>query len=145
LADNDKAWIALFQSAEGISFPAANGATLAALIQKSRSELGLEPPDEYMSLLHQTDGVVANGLMIYGTVARSIDDIEMPEVIAINQQRRSYDDAYKPFFQIGEIDDDIIAYHAAERVFGRIDRASGELCERAENLFSLIAPVLKSR
>jgi hypothetical protein len=41
---------------DGLLFLAANAGELAGVLIRAREALGIEPPNDYMALLRQTDG-----------------------------------------------------------------------------------------
>jgi len=126
------------QGADARLFPAANAGDLVSLLQRVRRDLKLEPPDDFMEFLRHSNGLLVNGLMLYGTEARRIDDAEMPELVEINLQRRSYRDDLGDVLQLGEIDDDIVGFVPADRHYWRIERISGERQEKFDNLQALL-------
>jgi hypothetical protein len=134
----DHSLMDLLQDADARLFPGANAGELVSLLQRLRRDLKLEPPDDYMEFLRHSDGMVADGLMLYGTRTRQIDDAEMPELVEINLQRRSYRDDLDDVLQLGEIDDDIVGFHPADRHYWRIERISGECLEKFDDLQALV-------
>ena len=129
--------------ADGLLFLPANAADLAGVLRRVRGDLGVEPPDDYMALLRQTDGAVADGLMIYGSKGRRFDDVEMPELVEINLRRRGYRDGLGGVLLLGEKDDDYIGYRAPDARYGWIDRVSGDFSGAAEDLEGLLAMLLR--
>jgi hypothetical protein len=135
----------MLKRSDGLLFLAANAAELAGLLRRVRDGLGIEPPDDYMALLRQSDGAVADGLAIYGSKSRDFDDVSLPELVAINLERQDYRDDLGGMLLIGERDDDLLGYRPADRLYWRIDRVSGDLTESAPDLRALIASLLGDR
>jgi hypothetical protein len=132
----------LLKAADASLFPAADSGELVSLLQRVRTDLRLEPPPEYMAFLRQTDGAVADGLMLYGAKARLIDDAEMPALVEINLRRRAYREDLADLLQLGEIDDDIVGFHPSDRQYWRIDRTSGECQEKSGSLRDMVARLM---
>jgi hypothetical protein len=132
----------LLKRADASLFPAADSGELVALLQSARADLSLDPPPDYMAFLRQSDGAVADGLMLYGVKARQIDEAEMPALIEINLRRRSYREDLADLLQLGEIDDDIVGFHPKDQQYWRIDRTSGECQEKSGNLRDLVERVV---
>lgn len=133
----------MLKQSDGLLFMPANAADLAGVLRRSRDELGIEPPDDYMALLRQTDGVVADGVMIYGSKERQFDDVDMPELVGINLQRRDYREDLAGLLLLGERDDDFIGYRARDSRYGWIDRVSGDFSDEAGDLRELVALLLR--
>lgn len=129
----------ILRGAEASLFPAADVGELVALLQRVRTDLNLDPPEDYMVFLRQTDGAIADGLMLYGSQARQIDDAEMPGLVDINLRRRAYRDDLTGLLQLGEIDDDIVGFQPADKHYWRIDRSSGECQDKSASLRDLVA------
>ncbi len=133
----------MLKQSDGLLFMPANAGDLAGVLNRVRDELGVEPPDDYMALLHQTDGVVADGVMIYGSKEREFDDVEMPELVEINLRRRDYREDLTGLLLLGEKDDDFIGYRVADSRYGWIDRVSGDFSDEAGDLHTLITLLLR--
>ncbi|HMA51886.1 MAG TPA: hypothetical protein VKP60_19140, partial [Magnetospirillaceae bacterium] len=112
----------MLKRSDGLLFIAANAAELAGVLKRVRDELGMEPPEDYMALLRQTDGVVADGVMIYGSKSRDFDDVSLPELVEINLARRDDREDLGGILLIGERDDDLLGYRPSDRLYWRIDR-----------------------
>lgn len=132
----------LLKKSDGLLFLGANSADLVALLHRIRDDLGIEPPAEYMDLLRQTDGAIADGLTLYGSKPHTFDEMEMPELVAANLERHDYRGDLGGFLLIGERDDDFIAYDSAGRVYWLIDRVSGETMSGAPDLHTMISGLL---
>ncbi len=132
----------MLKRSDGLLFIAANAAELAGLLKRVRDELALEPPEDYMALLRQTDGAVADGVMIYGSKSRDFDDVSLPELVGINLERHGYREDLGGILLIGERDDDLLGYRPADRLYWRIDRVSGDLTDSAPDLRTLIGSLL---
>jgi len=132
----------LLKGADANLFAAADSAELVHLLQQVRADLNLEPPAEYMAFLRQTDGAVADGLMLYGAKAHHIGDAEIPALVEINLRRRAYREDLADLLQLGEVDDDIVGFHPADQSYWRIDRTSGECQEKMASLRDLVARVM---
>lgn len=132
----------MLKRSDGLLFPAANAADLAGVLRRVRDDLGFEPPEDYMALLRQTDGAVADGVMIYGSKRRDFDDVSLPDLVEINQERLAYREDLGGILLIGERDDEFLGYRPADGVYWRIDRASGDLTDSAPDLRALVAPLL---
>lgn len=130
--------IELLRMAEAWLFPAADPTALVALLQRSRRDLSQSPPDDYMLFLHQSDGAIVDGLMLYGSTAHHVGDAEIPELVEINLRRRAYRDDLSSVIQLGEIDDDIIGYQSDNGRYWRIDRSSGD-CQEEHASFERLA------
>jgi hypothetical protein len=128
---------------DGLLFLAANAGELAGVLIRAREALGIEPPNDYMALLRQTDGAVADGVMIYGSKSRDFDDVILPELVEINLERREYREDLGGLLLIGEHDDDLLGYRAADGLYWRIDRVSGDLTDSAQSLQALLEPLLR--
>jgi hypothetical protein len=115
---------------------------LAGVLRRVRDDLQIEPPEDYMALLRQTDGAIADGVMIYGSKSRDFDEVSLPELVAINLDRRDYREDIGGILLIGERDDDFLGYRPSDRLYWRIDRVSGDLTESATDLRSLIGGLL---
>jgi hypothetical protein len=127
---------------DGLLFGAANAGELAGVLKRVRDDLGMEPPEDYMALLRQTDGVVADGVMIYGSKSHDVDDVSLPELVEINRERAEYREDLGGLLLIGERDDDFLGYRPSDRLYWRIDRASGELTDCASDLRRLVGGLL---
>ena len=134
--------IDMLKRSDGMLFLPANAAELAGVVKRTRDELGIEPPEDFMALLRLTDGALADGIMIYGSKVRDFDEITLPELIGINLERHDYREDLGGLLLIGERDDDFLAYHPADRLYWRIDRASGDLSGSARDLRGLVAALL---
>lgn len=132
----------LLKKSDGLLFLGANAAELAGLLRRIRDDLGIEPPADYMDLLRQTDGAIADGLMLYGSRPHPFDDMELPELVSINLERHDYREDLGGFLLIGEHDDDFVAYDAADRRYWLIDRVSGEPMSSAADLQSMVSALL---
>ena len=138
-----QALLDLLKRADGLFFLPANAGDLAGLLRRARESLGMEPPDDYMALLRRTDGVVADGLTLYGSRAHSFDNAGMPELVEANLDRRDYRPDASGMLLLGERDDDFIAFKPGDGLYWRVDRLSGELDASATNLASMIASLLR--
>jgi len=138
----DLSLLDMLKRSDGLLFLAANAAELAGVLSRARDRLGLEPPDDYMALLRKTDGVIADGVMIYGSKSRDFDDVSLPELVEINLARQDYREDLDGVLLIGERDDDLLAWHPADRLYWRIDRVSGDPTDSAADLRGLIGPLL---
>jgi hypothetical protein len=132
----------MLKRSDGLLFLAANAADLAGVLRRVRDDLQIEPPEDYMALLRQTDGAIADGVMIYGSKSRDFDEVSLPELVAINLDRRDYREDIGGILLIGERDDDFLGYRPSDRLYWRIDRVSGDLTESATDLRSLIGGLL---
>jgi hypothetical protein len=132
----------MLKRADGLLFLAANAGELAGVLTRIRGELGIEPPEDYMALLRQTDGVIADGVMIYGSKSRDFDDVSLPELVEINLDRHEYREDLGGLLLIGERDDELLAYRPSDRLYWRIDRVSGDLTDSAPDLRGLIGQLL---
>jgi len=142
MSEKKSSLLELMRQADGLLFLAANAADLASVLRRVRDELGIEPPDDYMDFLRQSDGAISDGLMIYGSRTHLVDDVEMPELVGINLERREYRDDLGDLLLLGEVDDDFAAYRPSDKLYWRIDRVSGDLLGSAPDLHSLIASIL---
>ena len=138
----DLSLLDMLKRSDGLLFLAANAAELAGVLSRARDRLGLEPPDDYMALLRKTDGVIADGVMIYGSKSRDFDDVSLPELVEINLARQDYREDLGGILLVGERDDDFLGYRTSDRLYWRIDRASGELTDSAPDLRALIGGLL---
>jgi len=134
--------VELLKRADASLFPAADSAELVALLQSARADLSLDPPSDYMAFLRQSDGAVADGLMLYGIKSRKVEDAEMPALIEINLRRRAYREDLVDLIQLGEIDDDIVGFHPKDQQYWLIDRSSGECQEKSGNLKELVEKLI---
>lgn len=132
----------LLKKSDGLLFLGANAADLAGLLLRIRDELGIEPPADYMDLLRQTDGAIADGLTLYGSKPHSFDKMEMPELVAANLERHDYREDLGGFLLVGERDDDFITYDSAGRLYWLIDRASGETMSGTPDLHAMVSVLL---
>jgi hypothetical protein len=145
MRENTPMILSLLKKSDGLLFIGANAADLAGLVRRIRDDLGIEPPDDLMDLLRQSDGAIADGLMIYGSKARAFDAMEMPELVVANLDRHEYRDDLAGTLLIGERDDDLIAYDVAAGDYCLIDRASGEKMSRAPDLLAIISALIEER
>ncbi len=135
--------IEILKTAEASLFPAADSAALVALLQRSRRDLRLDPPDDYMLFLRQSDGAIVDGLMLYGSARHRIGDAEIPELIEINLRRRAYRDDLNNLIQLGEVDDDIVGFNSGLGRYWRVDRTSGDCQDECASLQELVRSVLQ--
>ncbi len=135
--------LALLKKSDGLVFLGANAGDLAGLLRRIRDDLGAEPPGDYMELLRQSDGAIADGLMIYGSKAHPFDEMEMPDLVTANLDRHEYREDLAGFLLIGERDDDLIAYDVEARDYCLIDRASGDRMSGAPDLHAMISALLQ--
>lgn len=133
----------LLKKSDGLLFLGANAADLAGLLRRIRDDLGVEPPGDYMDLLRHSDGVIADGLTLYGSQPHSFDDMEMPDLVTANLERHDYRQDLAGFLLVGERDDDFVAYEVAGRLYWLIDRVSGDRMSSASDLFSSISGLLQ--
>ena len=134
--------LTLLKKSDGLLFLGTNAADLAGLLRRIRDDLGMEPPDDYMDLLRQSDGAIADGLMIYGSKAHPFDGMEMPDLVAANLERHDYREDLAGFLLVGERDDDLVAYDVEAGDYCLIDRASGEKMSGAPDLHAMISALL---
>ena len=139
-----QALLDLLKRADGLFFLPADAGDLAGLLRRSRDSLGIVPPDAYMSLLRRTDGVVADGLMLYGSRSHSFENASMSELVEANLDRRDYREDAAGLLLLGERDDDFIAFRPKDGLYWRVDRLSGELDASAPDLASMISALLRS-
>ena len=132
----------MLKRSDGLLFQGANAADLAGVLRRVRDDLGLEPPDDYMDLLRQSDGAIADGVTIYGSKRRDFDEIGVPELAEINLERRDYREELGGILLIGERDDEILGYCPADGLYWRIDRVSGDLTDCAPDLRRLVGGLL---
>jgi len=132
----------MLKRSDGLLFLAANAGELAGVLKRVRDDLRVEPPEDYMALLRQTDGAIADGVMIYGSKGRDFDDVSLPELVEINLERQDYREDLGGILLVGERDDDFLGYRTSDRLYWRIDRASGELTDSAPDLRALIGGLL---
>jgi hypothetical protein len=132
----------MLKRSDGLLFLPANAADLAGVLRRVRDDLQIEPPEDYMALLRQTDGAIADGVMIYGSKSRDFDEVSLPELVAINLDRRDYREDIGGILLIGERDDDFLGYRPSDRLYWRIDRVSGDLTDSASDLRALIGGLL---
>lgn len=132
----------MLKRSDGLLFLAANAADLAGVLRRVRDDLGCEPPDDYMALLRQSDGAIADGVMIYGSKSRDFDDVSLPDLVGINLERQAYREDLGGILLIGERDDEFLGYRPADGFYWRIDRASGDFTDNAADLRALVAPLL---
>lgn len=132
----------MLKRSDGLLFLAANAADLAGLLRRVRDDLGMEPPDDYMELLRQTDGAIADGMTVYGSKRREFDDVGLPELVEINLDRHDYREDLGGVLLIGERDDEFLGYRPADRLYWRIDRVSGDLTDCAPDLRALVGSLL---
>jgi len=132
----------MLKRSDGLLFLPANAADLAGVFKRVRDDLLIEPPEDYMALLRQTDGAIADGVMIYGSKSRDFDEVSLPELVAINLDRQAYREDIGGILLIGERDDDFLGYRPSDRLYWRIDRVSGDLTDSASDLRALIGGLL---
>ena len=132
----------MLKRSDGLLFLAANAGELAGVFKRVRDELTIEPPEDYMALLRETDGAIADGVMIYGSKSRDFDDVSLPELVEINLDRQEYREDLGGLLLIGERDDDLLGYRPSDHLYWRIDRVSGDLTDSAPDLRALIGGLL---
>lgn len=132
----------MLKRSDGLLFLAANAADLAGVLRRIRDDIGLEPPEDYMELLRQSDGAVADGVMIYGSKRRDFDEFNVPELVEINLERLDYREDLNGILLIGERDDELLGYRPADGLYWRIDRVSGDLTDCAPTLRALVGGLL---
>ena len=132
----------MLKRSDGLLFLPANAADLAGVLRRIRDDIGLEPPGDYMELLRQSDGAVADGVMIYGSKRRDFDDVKVPELVEINLERLDYREDLSGILLIGERDDELLGYRPADGLYWRIDRVSGDLIDCASSLRALVGGLL---
>lgn len=132
----------LLKKSDGLLFIGANAGELAGLLRRVRADLGVEPPEDFMDLLRQTDGVIADGLMLYGTRPHPFDGMEVPELVSANLDRLDYREDLGGLLLLGEHDDDFVAFDSRDRLYWLIDRASGEPMSSAPDLQAMIFSLL---
>jgi len=132
----------MLKRSDGLLFLAANAGDLAGVLRRIRDDIGLEPPGDYMELLRQSDGAIADGVMIYGSKRRDFDDVKVPELVEINLERLDYHEDLSGILLIGERDDELLGYRPADGLYWRIDRVSGDLTDCASSLRALVGGLL---
>ena len=132
----------MLKRSDGLLFLAANAADLAGVLRRVRGDLGMVPPDDYMDLLRQSDGAVADGVMLYGSKRRAFDDVSVPELVEANLERHDYREDLGGVLLVGERDDELLGYCSADGLYWRIDRVSGDFTDCAPDLRTLLGGLL---
>ena len=82
-----------------------------------------QPAPDYFKFLSFTDGLIFNGLKIFGTQTHQRDEknYNFPSLLEINmnflERNRSHD-----FVILGEVNEDLIIYHIKEKNYQLIDK-----------------------
>ncbi len=110
-------------------------ATEEALRRRTRDELNEDVPGGYLDFLRVTDGLMYNGLFLYGTV-------EENSFVEKNLEWRSYEEHNK-YLIFGDGD---ISLYALNLITGRYelqDRPSGTVMETFDTFDALVAEALR--
>ena len=112
---------------------------------RARAQLGAELPEEYYTLLRETDGLDANGLVVYATRTSPIAghaDRFIEGFVEANLGWRDLADNQSYLF-FGESGMSLFAYHLVDRRYQVLDRSSGSLVEAVAGFDELVARALE--
>jgi hypothetical protein len=112
---------------------------------RARAVLGAELPEEYCRLLRETDGLDANGLVLYATRTSPIaghHDRFITGIVEANEGWRDLEDNRNYLF-FGDSGMSLFAYHLGEKRYQILDRSSGSLIEAVQGFDELVARALE--
>ena len=112
-----------FKSKDAILLPPAGEQIIAPFRMTLARNKIPQPAPDYFKFLAFTDGLIFNGLKIFGTQThqREEKNYAFPSLLEINMnflaRNRSHD-----FVILGEINEDLIIYHIKEKNYQLIDK-----------------------
>jgi hypothetical protein len=124
---------------DGVLPPPATLPSLVQLVIAARQTLGRDLPDQYMTLLTQTDGFGCNGLVVYPSIPCEMEGMSIPGVMEVNQRERDLRDMAKDVIILGECDDDYLLYRPSTNLFSLADRNALDDYETDASLESLVS------
>lgn len=125
--------------------PPARETDVLDLRARARAELGAELPEEYCALLRETDGLDANGLVVYATRTSTIaghDDRSIEGFVEANLGWRDLEDNRNYLF-FAESGISLFSFHLGDRRYRVLDRSSGSLVEEVVTFDELVAHALE--
>lgn len=110
-------------------------------VETSLKSNGFPPvPDEYLQMLEVTDGLVWNGIEMYGTKTynRELKGYSLPGIVEVNMDFMGFD-ALAGKLIVGRMPEELIVYSPAEKLWGCIDRTDFTIVQTAPSLKELLA------
>lgn len=127
--------------AEGWSLnPPATAEGIAAVERWFQSQVGIDLPDGYGSLLKRTDGLDFNGAVIYAS-ADSTEQVFIPGIAESNA--RLNEDLETSQRYVGETGSDLYAVEAGGTRWSIVDRVSRDVDETFASSEEMLAAVLR--
>jgi hypothetical protein len=127
--------------------PPATGDDLAKLVKRSREELGVAPPEQYLDFLRGENGMNHNGLFIYGTATLPLVDDPSKSLGGLVETNLLLRDTpeLRNYLIFGEGNQDLYGLHLETGEFRVIDRVPVENVEERHASFdALLAAAIRA-
>ena len=97
-------------------------------------------PEEYANVLKITDGMVWNGIELYGTKSyeRELKGYTIPSIVDVNMDFLGFD-ALEGKLIVGRMPEELLVYSEEDKLWGCIDRMDFMVMQTAPSLKELLA------
>lgn len=122
----------------------AAAAEMQLFLEKSKTELNVAVPDEYLKILEVVNGVEFNGFILYG-IDEELLDAEQNQSIhgMIESNKIWYENEWqKRYLFLGESDISWFVYDLEKHQYCELDNPSGTECEVFDNVVDLVEKIL---
>ncbi len=113
-------------------------------LEKCRTELNVDAPDEYLKILEVVNGIEFNGFILYGIDEELLDtQPNQPVNGMIEYNKMWYENEWqKQYLFLGESDISWFAYDLVKGQYCELDNSSGEETEAFDCVDSLVEKIL---
>ncbi len=123
------------------------GATMKEIqlfLEKCRTELNVDAPDEYLKILEAVNGIEFNGFILYGIDEELLDTQPNQSVNGMIEYNKIWyeNEWQKQYLFLGESDISWFVYDLAKGQYCELDNPSGEETEAFDCADSLVEKIL---
>ena len=101
-------------------------------------------PKEYAEILKITDGLIWNGIELYGTKSyeRELKGYTIPGIVDVNMDFMGFD-ALSGKLIVGRMPEELLVYSASDSLWGCMDRTDFMIMQTAPSLKELLASFIE--
>lgn len=124
-----------------------DGATMEEIqlfLEKSKTELKVDVPDEYLKILEVVNGIEFNGFILYGIDEELLDEQQNQSIYGMIEYNKIWyeNEWQKQYVFLGESDISWFVYDLIKAQYCELDNPSGEEVEVFDDVESLVEKIL---
>lgn len=119
-------------------------AEIQLFLEKSKTELHVAVPDEYLKILEVVNGIEFNGFILYGIDEELLDAQQNQSIHGMIESNKIWyeDEWQKRYLFLGESDISWFVYDLEKHQYCELDNPSGTECEVFDNVEDLVEKIL---